>query len=213
MRRSLLPVLVVLCAALLGVRGAAEEPAFCRLVGPLHGAVVEVSLDDARFPVRLIGVAPGEEEENEGRERISTFAGRQVWLEYDRILRDGDGPLLAYVWLGQPRDDSLDEARAKMLNGLLIAEGLAVAALSGENRRHERLLAACQAEARAARRGLWGRLPAAAAAEEEVVWITASGRCYHRAGCHTLGKSKEPLPLSTAKARGYTPCRLCKPPS
>lgn len=47
---------------------------------------------------------------------------------------------------------------------------------------------------------------------EETVYITKTGERYHRGSCGTLRKSKIAKALSEAKAMGYTPCGLCKPP-
>ncbi|WKV08158.1 ComEC/Rec2 family competence protein [Thermoanaerobacterium sp. CMT5567-10] len=44
------------------------------------------------------------------------------------------------------------------------------------------------------------------------VYITATGKKYHRDGCRYLSKSKIPISLSQAKAEGYTPCSVCDPP-
>jgi competence protein ComEC len=45
-----------------------------------------------------------------------------------------------------------------------------------------------------------------------IVYITRTGSCYHRLGCRYLSKSCIPIPLAKAKAEGYRPCRVCKPP-
>ena len=45
-----------------------------------------------------------------------------------------------------------------------------------------------------------------------IVYITKTGKKYHRPDCPSLSKSKIPIKLSEAKARGYTPCQRCKPP-
>ena len=45
-----------------------------------------------------------------------------------------------------------------------------------------------------------------------IVYITATGDCYHRAGCRYLSKSKIPITLAKAKAEGYRPCSVCDPP-
>jgi competence protein ComEC len=45
------------------------------------------------------------------------------------------------------------------------------------------------------------------------VYITKSGRKYHRSSCRYLGKSCMPISLEDAKSRGYSPCSVCKPPS
>ena len=44
------------------------------------------------------------------------------------------------------------------------------------------------------------------------VYITRTGRKYHRGSCSYLRKSKIPISLKEACARGYTPCSRCKPP-
>lgn len=54
-----------------------------------------------------------------------------------------------------------------------------------------------------------GREPQA----EKIVYITKTGKKYHRWGCRYLRKSCIPISLSEAKRLGYTPCKVCKPPS
>jgi beta-lactamase superfamily II metal-dependent hydrolase len=48
---------------------------------------------------------------------------------------------------------------------------------------------------------------------DPIVYITDTGECYHRAGCRYLSKSKIAIRLSKAKAEGYRPCSVCKPPT
>lgn len=50
---------------------------------------------------------------------------------------------------------------------------------------------------------------AAAQANEQTVYITNTGEKYHRDGCRHLKKSKIPISLSDAQARGYTACKNC----
>lgn len=47
---------------------------------------------------------------------------------------------------------------------------------------------------------------------EPTVYITDTGDKYHSLGCRYLSRSSIPLSLSEAKARGYTPCSVCRPP-
>jgi hypothetical protein len=54
--------------------------------------------------------------------------------------------------------------------------------------------------------------PATPQEKEIIVYITRTGKKYHRAGCRYLKKSKIPITLKEAKRRGYTPCKVCKPP-
>jgi len=48
---------------------------------------------------------------------------------------------------------------------------------------------------------------------EKIVYITKTGKKYHRLGCRYLSKSCIPISLTEAKRRGYTACKVCKPPS
>jgi hypothetical protein len=48
-------------------------------------------------------------------------------------------------------------------------------------------------------------------ADDEIVYVTKSGKCYHREGCRSLRASKIPMRLDEAAAR-YAPCGICKPP-
>ena len=44
---------------------------------------------------------------------------------------------------------------------------------------------------------------------DDTVYITNTGRKYHRSGCRYLRESREGISLSKAEARGYTPCKVC----
>ena len=50
------------------------------------------------------------------------------------------------------------------------------------------------------------------ASGETIVYITKSGKKYHTEGCSYLKKSKIPIKLKEAKAKGYKPCSKCQPP-
>jgi micrococcal nuclease len=49
-------------------------------------------------------------------------------------------------------------------------------------------------------------------AQAAVVYVTETGRSYHRDGCPYLSRTRLPLPLPEAAALGYTPCGVCRPP-
>ncbi|MBE7558797.1 hypothetical protein HS125_07560 [bacterium] len=61
--------------------------------------------------------------------------------------------------------------------------------------------AACGAESPAPRE----------APKSSTVYITKSGKKYHRDGCRSLAKSKIAISREEAKKQGYTPCSVCKP--
>lgn len=48
--------------------------------------------------------------------------------------------------------------------------------------------------------------------QEVTVYITKTGKKYHRDGCGSLSKSKIPITLEESKAKGYEPCKTCNPP-
>ena len=48
--------------------------------------------------------------------------------------------------------------------------------------------------------------------DDPIVYITKSGKKYHRGDCGYLRKSKIPIKLSEAKKKGYGACKGCKPP-
>lgn len=51
------------------------------------------------------------------------------------------------------------------------------------------------------------------AASSVTVYITDTGERYHRSGCRYLRKSRIAISLEEAKAGGFTPCLVCKPPN
>jgi hypothetical protein len=48
--------------------------------------------------------------------------------------------------------------------------------------------------------------------KEQTVYVTKTGKKYHLATCRFLSKSKIPMSLKDAKAKGFTACSICKPP-
>jgi len=48
--------------------------------------------------------------------------------------------------------------------------------------------------------------------KEVTVYVTRTGKKYHRAGCRYLKKGCIPLTLKDAKIRGYGACKVCRPP-
>ena len=48
-------------------------------------------------------------------------------------------------------------------------------------------------------------------ANEQVVYITETGKKYHKGSCHHLKNSKIKTTKSKAQQAGYTACKVCKP--
>jgi hypothetical protein len=56
------------------------------------------------------------------------------------------------------------------------------------------------------------RLAVQQSEQTQTVYVTRTGKRYHRDGCRYLVSSKIPISLKGAKAKGYTPCKVCHPP-
>ncbi len=119
--------------------------------------------DGTREKVRFIGVDTPEsttQHEPFGKEASAYTAsilnvGRSVDLQIDLDERDRYGRLLAYVWLSPPTTGDETEARAKMLNAMLVEKGYAMVLTVPPNIAYVDLFVALQLEARNAARGLW----------------------------------------------------------
>ncbi|MBQ6585865.1 MAG: thermonuclease family protein [Coriobacteriales bacterium] len=96
--------------------------------------------------VRLIGIDCPEYNTPEGKDaatyvRMLLPEGSSVWLQKDVSEVDRYGRLLRYVWIEQPANTGDDEARAKMLNALLLENGHAIARGYEPDTRYELLFA------------------------------------------------------------------------
>lgn len=49
--------------------------------------------------------------------------------------------------------------------------------------------------------------------DSTIVYVTRTGIRYHLGSCRHLHSSKIPIEINEAKAEGYTPCKVCKPPN
>ena len=223
---------LILCLLLVGPVPCAAAPASwppVPVARTLDGDTILVVLNAREEPVNLLGVAapaaPARDKTAEPFEaEASAFTAaclsyRQVYLEFDTPQRDAGGILAAYVWLAPPPDASEASLRERQFNALLLLNGCARTAATPPNGRYAASYLRLEQEARAARRGLWGLADAPPAAAQTppaeagiTVYVTKTGTAYHRPGCRFLAKSSVPLTLAEAKAKGYTPCGVCKPP-
>jgi endonuclease YncB( thermonuclease family) len=117
----------------------------------LDGATIEVIIGGQRKQVRYLGinvprVAPAECYGAQAAARNSELVeGQTVRLEKDQTEADGSGRLLRYVFV-----------REVLVNADLLAQGLGRANVSAPDTRYGDLLRGKEAEARGAKRGLWG---------------------------------------------------------
>ncbi len=136
-------------------------------------------------------------------------AGERVTLEYDAGRRDRYNRLLAYVYVGD-----------MFVNAELVAQGYAQTATYAPNLRYQELLLYLQKQAREAGKGLWSRSYPAddTTADAGGKYLgSKNSDVYHYPAC------KWAMKISTdnaiwfdsavqARAAGYRPCRVCKPP-
>jgi micrococcal nuclease len=144
--------------------------------------------------------------------------GKRVRLEYDRERKDKYDRTLAYVFL---EDGSF-------VNALIVRMGYGYAYTRFPFRYADRFRRLEQ-EARQANRGVWGfgaeredfgtgpnagklGLRTNDASAETTVYITRTGRKYHREGCRSLARSMIAISLADAVLR-YGPCGICSPPT
>jgi micrococcal nuclease len=109
----------------------------------VNGTTIQVALDGGHERVGYLGIeALGPPATEANRHLVQ---GQHVWLELDVPLRDGEGRLLAYVYVGDT-----------MLNAELVRQGYAQVATFPPNVKYQALFLKLQREAREAKRGLWG---------------------------------------------------------
>ena len=166
--------------------------------------------------VRLIGIDtpetkdPREPVQYYGREAYEftkrLVEGKKVRLAYDLNKKDKYGRTLAYVYLED----------GTFLNAEVVKQGYGFAyryflfKYFDEFNQYER-------EARENEIGLWsdgaGEEPQAARENDsDIVYITRSGKKYHKEGCNYLRGSKIHISLEEACKRRYTSCSKCNPP-
>ncbi len=170
---------------------------------------------DGNEIVRLIGIDTTETKDTRkpvqyyGREAYEftkkLVEGKKVRLAYDLNKEDKYGRTLAYVYLED----------GTFLNAEVVKQGYGFAyryflfKYFDEFKQYER-------EARANEIGLWsdreGEEPQAARENDsDIVYITRTGKKYHKEGCGSLRRSKIPIFLYEACKRRYAPCSNCNP--
>ncbi len=195
-----------------------------RVTGVVDGDTVHVRLEGGKDErVRFIGVdAPESTRKVEpyGKETAAhtkkRLEGKTVYLELDVGERDRYGRLLAYVWLSPPEDGGEAEVRAKMFNAELLLAGFAQVMTVPPNVKYADLFVQFQREARENGRGLWGAAPQEPEAKGAFVGSVRSNK-YHYPDCRWAGRISPANEIwfdsaADARAQGYEPCGVCRPP-
>lgn len=130
----------------------------------------------------------------------SLIIGKSLWLESDDHWPADFG----YLWR-----DSL------LINAELLRQGLARVWDDTTHFKYQEIFLIAEHKARTARRGNWKfvaflstEIDHATTVAGDTVYVTQSGKKYHRAGCRLLSANKTALPLPQARLE-HEPCRLC----
>lgn len=191
-----------------------------RVLRVVDGDTVEIDYQGEATKVRLIGVdtpetvPPSKPVEVYGKE-ASNFTknlliGESVYLRFDVEQTDKYGRLLVYLYRAP---DGL------LVNLEIVRQGYGHA-YTRFPFKHMELFRHYGTKAREAGKGLYGTpqartegiaSPAVASGGTGQVYVTRTGKKYHRDGCRSLSKSKLPISLADAKKR-YSACSRCNPP-
>ncbi len=179
----------------------------------IDGDTIEVNMGDSLYKVRYIGVDTPELGQWGGEEAKAANSqlvqGRVVELEKDVSETDRYGRLLRYVWVD-----------GTMVNAALLAMGYAQASTYPPDVKYQDDFLKLQGEAREEGAGLWGLTE-----ETETTPPQPTGEyvgsinsdVYHYPTC---GYAQRIYPENLiwfsspedARAQGYRPCKVCRPP-
>lgn len=112
---------------------------------------------------------------------------------------------------------ALSPVYATKMNAELIHQGYAQILTIPPNVKYADRFRELQQEARENHCGLWAEQEEAKPEAQKgngssIVYVTKTGKKYHKDGCKSLAKSKIPTPLKDA-VKKYTPCSICNPPT
>jgi len=182
----------------------------------IDGDTIEVDLSGKAYKVRYIGINSPEYNQPFGDEATqansSLVLGRTVILEKDVSETDKYGRLLRYVYVGN-----------LFVNAHLVKFGWAQASTYPPDVKYSDLFVSLEREARENNLGCWAipeeteEEPPPPAEEEKKFVGSKKSDVYHYSNCRYV---KKILPeniiwfssVEDAKARGYRPCKVCKPP-
>jgi micrococcal nuclease len=108
----------------------------------VNGTTIQVALDGGQERIAYLGIEALGQPATEANRRL--VQGQRIWLELDVPLRDSEGRLLAYVYMGD-----------LMVNAELVRQGYAQVATVSPPGKYQELFLRRQREAREAKRGLW----------------------------------------------------------
>jgi len=190
--------LFMIAFLIMAIFGCIPEP-FEELVCTrvIDGDTIEIT---GGVRVRYIGVNAPETDEPGGKEATEAnkvlVEGKMVRLEDDVQKLDKYGRSLAYVYLED----------GTFVNAELVRIGYAQVSTYPPNVKYVDTFIEYQREALTEKRGMW-----AGVSQDDIVYITPTGKKYHKLGCRYLNENPIPISRQEAIVQGYTPCSVCKP--
>jgi endonuclease YncB( thermonuclease family) len=198
--------IVILICALPGMQKA-------KVTKIINGTTIEVDINGKVEKVKLAGI--GMINKTEGKQTIyyenesklfiqRHLSGKKIILARDSKLpdRDKNGNLLRYIYFGQN----------KFFNQFIIKQGYAITN-SGEGFDFAAKFKETEKTAKDSKAGIWGIIFLKQTASGDVtVYVSKSGIKYHNKSCRSVKKGATAIKLKEARAKGYLPCRVCKPP-
>lgn len=205
-----------------------SQPAY-EVLAVRAGNLLVARVEGTETTIRLLGTYVPQNGPAVDEARLFTarlLQGESIYLEYDPNWpqRDQDDRLWAYAYRAP---DGL------FVNLELVREGYARVS-SAEQFAQEPLLRAYERIAHRAQKGLWSpraaatdgaptsrpvpqittrpATPAPETGADVQVYVTKSGKKYHRKECRFVTEGATAMTVKQAQAQGYTPCSRCKPP-
>ena len=182
-----------------------------QVIDIIDGDTIKINYQGKQTTVHLIGVDtpetvhPQKPVEAFGKEATyflkNLLLKESVYLRFDVQRTDKYGRTLAYLYRAP---DGL------FVNLEIVRQGYGKA-YTVFPFKHKSLFQHYGGQAQKAGRGLWSaHLPNDDVPKAVTVYITRTGKKYHRASCRYLKYSKIPVSLEKAK-QNYGPCSVCRP--
>jgi micrococcal nuclease len=209
----------------------AELPAY-QVVGIISGNTIVIDVNSQRIKVKMTGITPAEKYSGQS----ATFTKNLLRGENICIVKDPNRNepnntemMAGYVYRAP---DGLFVNAEIIRQGYARADKATIFKYSAEFQKLENF-------ARERGKGLWSaseaanrtepnntspttqnktpyaktsatpKAPQNTTAAKDIVYVTKTGKKYHRSGCSFLSKSSIPIQLEDAKAKGYTSCSKC----
>lgn len=180
-----------------------------QVVRIIDGDTIEVDIAGTLYKVRYIGIDTPETDELMFAEATAKNAelveGKVVRLEKDVSETDKYGRLLRYMWVD-----------GNMVNATLVAMGYAQVATYPPDVKYQQDFLELQRRAQEAGMGLWAS-PQPVPTAEGVYVGSINSDVYHYPTCTYAQRIYPENQIwfsspADARARGYRPCKVCRPP-